>query len=181
MNTPNGYAQINALFGNPANDNGSLNHAWYAANIISVPPPAGWQLYYQDSAGVAPAPVSSIQMHRLLKDIFQTVLQQVWYYAAQEAGTTPTDDDIRSWIHQNRLDLTAGGFNFRPNTSNKTVLSMHSYGIAIDWDAVNNPRKKPLTCTLPDWWYNIWAQNGWSDGRHFATPDPMHVQFATGA
>ncbi|PTX98890.1 hypothetical protein DB346_19600 [Verrucomicrobia bacterium LW23] len=58
-------------------------------------------------------------------------------------------------------------------------LSMHSFGIAIDWDANNNPQGNPNS-TLPDFWYEIWAKHGWIDGRHFRTPDPMHVQFAKG-
>ncbi|HEY4336754.1 MAG TPA: M15 family metallopeptidase [Puia sp.] len=180
MNPPNGNAEINAMFGNPANPDGSLNHAWLSASIVTVAPPAGWQLYYQASPG-ALTPVNGISMHHLLKDSFQTVLQAVWAFAVQQIGGTPGDDVVRAWLHDLRLDITGGGFNFRPNTSNPAVLSLHSYGIAIDWDPIHNPRQKPLVRTLPDWWYAIWNQNGWSDGRHFPTPDPMHVQFATGA
>ena len=39
--TPNGYDEINALFGNPSNADGTLNKAWEAANITVVTPPAG--------------------------------------------------------------------------------------------------------------------------------------------
>ncbi len=180
MNTPNGYAEIDALFGNPSNPDGSLNKAWQHANIISVPPPAGWQLYYQ-SSDTKLTPIKALSMHQLLKDGFQTVLNQVWAFAAKAIGGTPSDDAIRKWLHDLRLDITAGCFNYRPSSGNSRVLSLHSYGIAIDWDPLHNPHKLPLTRTLPDWWYAIWAQNGWSDGRHFKTPDPMHVQFATGA
>ncbi|MBD1362830.1 M15 family metallopeptidase [Mucilaginibacter sp. ZT4R22] len=107
-------------------------------------------------------------------------MNEIWAYAAAQLNN-PTDDDIRAWLHKYRLDITAGCFNFRPNTSDPTKLSLHSYGIAIDWDPLHNPRKKPMTKSLPDWWYDIWVKHGWSDGRHFHTPDPMHVQFATGA
>lgn len=175
---PNGYTEINAVFGNPANTNGSLNHAWQAANIAPVTPPPGWQLYYQDHPG-AITPINGLSMHVKLHDSFRAVLGQIWNHVAGIVG--PATPDIQTYLHQNRLDLTAGCFNFRPNTSNPHVLSMHSYGIAVDWDAVNNPRGKPMHQTLPDWWYAIWNANGWSDGRHFGTPDPMHVQYATGA
>ncbi|WP_162996865.1 M15 family metallopeptidase [Mucilaginibacter kameinonensis] len=107
-------------------------------------------------------------------------MTEIWEYAVVQLNS-PTDDDVRCWLHQNRLDQTGGGFNFRKSTGNTSALSLHSYGIAIDWDPVHNPHKKPLTKPLPDWWYNIWTKHGWSDGRHFKTPDPMHVQFATGA
>src|SRR5205085_2267821 len=75
-----------------------------------------------------------------------------------------------AWEGENIRKITAG-----------SSLSLHAYGIAIDWDPDHNPRGKPLTKTLPDWWFDIWKNHGWSDGRHFPTPDPMHVQFATGA
>ena len=48
MNTPNGYEEIEALFGKPANGDGTLNEAWEGENIRKVPPPDGWLLYYQE-------------------------------------------------------------------------------------------------------------------------------------
>lgn len=179
MKTPNGYSQINALFGNPANPDGSENKAWVHAHIQLVKPPAGWKLYYQQDHNTL-TPYPGLQMHVLLAPVFTTVMKEIWDYAKAQLNN-PTDDQIRAWLHQYRLDVTAGCFNFRPNVGNPTKLSLHSYGIAIDWDPLHNPRKSPLTRTLPDWWYDIWKKHGWSDGRHFHTPDPMHVQFATGA
>jgi hypothetical protein len=180
MDTPNGYNEIRQIFGNPANADGSLNHAWEDANIIKVPPPEGWRLYYQNGPASL-VPISGIRMHRLLAEVFNIVMQQIWAYTKHQLGASATDNAIRTWLHQNRLDQTGGGYNFRKSTGDPAKLSLHSYGIAIDWDPVHNPHKKPLTKTLPDWWYAIWAQHGWTDGRHFTTPDPMHVQFATGA
>jgi hypothetical protein len=180
MSTPNGYTEIRAMFGNPANADGTLNRAWEDANIQTVKPPVGWKLYYQDSPSPL-VPVTGIRMHKLLAASFTTVMQEIWLHAKQQLPANATNATIQAWLHTNRLDQTAGGFNFRKNTSNPDKLSLHSYGIAIDWDPAHNPRKKPLTKTLPDWWYAIWASHGWSDGKHFLTPDPMHVQFATGA
>jgi hypothetical protein len=178
MKTPNGRAEIEATFGNPANSDGTLNEAWEEANIRRVAPPGGWRLFYQADAGLVP--VSGIRMHRLLEDTFVAVLNDVWNFAKNKSGNGANDDAIRAWLHKRRLDQHAGGFNFRKITGGQK-LSLHAYGIAIDWDAEHNPRKKPLTRTLPDWWYNIWKAHGWADGRHFPVPDPMHVQFATGA
>lgn len=178
MKTPNGRIEIEQTFGNPANSNGTLNEAWEGANIRRVPPPNGWRLFYQSDTGLVA--VSGIRIHRLLKDSFTAVLDEIWDFAKQQAGAAATDEDVRQWLHLHHLDQHNGGFNFRPITGGKS-LSLHSYGVAIDWDAAHNPRKKPLTKTLPDWWYDIWKQHGWSDGKHFKTPDPMHVQFATGA
>jgi hypothetical protein len=178
MKTPHGRKEIEEMFGNPANSGGSLDGRWEAANIRKIAPPGGWQLFYQGDKG--PVKVSGIRMHRLLEESFHSVLSEIWDQARQEIGGAPLDDVIRKWLHDRRLDLHGGGFNFRKITGG-AGLSLHSYGIAIDWDPVNNPRKKPLTKTLPDWWFDIWKKHGWSDGRGFHTPDPMHVQFATGA
>jgi hypothetical protein len=179
MKTPNGRKEIEEMFGNPANDDGTLNEAWEGANIRKVAPPDGWQLYYQDD-DVGLVPVSGIRMHSLLEDVFHLVLDDIWDYAKQQIGGSPSGDEIRDWLHRRRLDQHGGGFNFRKITAG-SKLSLHAYGIAIDWDPDHNPRKKSLTKTLPDWWFDIWSTRGWSDGRHFPTPDPMHVQFATGA
>lgn len=178
---PNGRKEIEAMFGNPANADGSLNHAWEDQNIVKMVPPAGWQLYYQGDKVV---PVSGIRLHRKLHDSFHAVLTDIWDRAAEEvrkqAGSAPSDEAIRKYLHERRLDLHGGGFTYRPITGGKG-LSLHAYGIAIDWDPIHNPRQKPLKYALPDWWYDCWAKHGWHDGRNFPTPDPMHVQFATGA
>jgi hypothetical protein len=178
MKTPKGRAEIEAVFGNPANADGTPNAAWESANIRKVAPPDGWRLFYQADTGLVP--ISGIRLHHLLEDTFVAVLDDVWKFAKKQLGDGVSDDAIRAWLHERRLDQSSGGFNFRKITAGQQ-LSLHAYGIAIDWDAAHNPRKKPLTHALPDWWYDIWKAHGWSDGRHFSTPDPMHVQFATGA
>ena len=124
--------------------------------------------------------VSGIRIHRLLEDSFVSILDDIWQRARQEIGATSTDDRVRDWLHRRRLDQHGGGFNFRKITAG-SKLSLHSYGIAIDWDPEHNPRKRPITKTLPDWWYTTWRDHGWTDGRDYQTPDPMHVQFASGA
>lgn len=178
MKTPNGRKEIEAIFGSPAASNGKLNPHWEDQNIRKIAPPDGWRLFYQDGKKVTP--VTGIRIHQLLAEPFHAALSDIWAYAKAQIAGKPTVTDIQDWLSKRRLDQHCGGYNFRPITGG-SQLSLHSYGIAIDWDAANNPRKKPLTKKLPDWWYDIWAKHGWSDGRHFSTPDPMHVQFATGA
>ena len=178
IKTPNGRTEIEEMFGLPSNGDGTLNEAWEGSNIRKVAPPDKWRLYYQDDRhGLVP--VSGVRMHKFLEDVFIAALDDIWEHAGREIGGGPSDDTIREWLHEKRLDQHGGGFNYRKITGG-SKLSLHSYGIAIDWDPDHNPRKKPLTRTLPDWWYDIWTKQGWADGRKFSTPDPMHVQFATG-
>ena len=176
LQSPNGRAAILAMFGNPANPDGiHVNPAWENANIQLVSPP-GWKFLFQGDNGLVS--ISGIRIHRLIAPNFLAVMAGIRQHAAAE--TDGSDAAIQNFIHQNRLDITGGGFNFRPITAG-SVLSLHAFGIAIDWDPLHNPRQKPLTKQLPDWWYKIWSDNGFSNGCHFLTPDPMHVQFATGA
>ncbi len=95
MNPPNGYPTI----------------------IARVRPPAGWQLYYQDDHQPI-VPVPGIHIHKLLADSFTTVLTEIWAYAKEALGAGATDDAIRQWLHQTRVDQTGDGHNYRPNTSN---------------------------------------------------------------
>lgn len=169
--TPNGRAEIVALCGNPSQPNGALDPAWEAANIVLVKPP-GWALWYQDVKG--PVPSRGIRLHRVVRQSFLDVMADIWRHAMNEAPLNPV-----KWLHERRLDLHGGGFTYRAITGGK-ALSLHAYGIAIDWDPLHNARGS-REWTLPDWWFEIWAPHGWSDGRHFLTPDPMHVQRATGA
>ena len=186
MNTPNGRAEIEAVFGNPAGADGNVDSNWESANIKLVAPPAGWKLYYQD--GDTLSPVHGIKLHRLLEDSFTAVMTDIWNHARLMVKNRDGFDKTSAYydqktvelLHELRLDQHCGGYNYRKITAGSS-LSLHAYGIAIDWDANNNPRQKPLKYTLPDWWYKIWANHGWIDGKHFKTPDPMHVQFATGA
>jgi hypothetical protein len=177
LQTPNGRAEIEEMFGKPNKSDGTLNEAWEQDNIARVAPPPGWQLFYQDDNGLVP--VSAIRIHRKLAGSFQQVLNDIWDHVKSDLGSDVTDIDIRKRLHELRLDQHSGSFNFRP-IRGKNALSLHSYGIAIDWDANHNPQGD-LSHTLPDWWYDIWHAHGWTDGRHFSNPDPMHVQFATGA
>ena len=178
MNTPRGYAEIIQTFGNPFKADLTVDEVWTRKNIATVKPPPDWKLYYQQDAGIVR--VSGMQLHRALHDSFTLVMTDIWNHAAAELGAAATTQSIQTWLHASRLDLYGGSYNPRLKRGGNAP-SLHSWGIAIDWDPLNNPRKKPLTRTLPNWWYDIWALHGWSDGRAWKTPDPMHVQFATGA
>src|SRR5882762_11854290 len=111
MTPPVGRAAIAAMFGNPANSDGTLNEAWEGANIRKVSPPDGWRLFYQSDAGLVS--VSGIRMHHLLEDAFVAVMDDIWNVAKKQVGDGASDDAIRTWLHKGRLDQHVGGFNFR--------------------------------------------------------------------
>jgi hypothetical protein len=181
MKTPSGLQEVIRIFGDPRNADGTLNESWEEENIRRVPPPPKWQLFFQDDHQ-GPVRVNGIRMHRLVADAFVAVLDELFERAREQKGNTNNDETVREFLHQKRLDQHSGGFNFRSKVGARGI-SMHSFGIAIDWDADHNPQEKrgePLKTTFPDWWFQTWNKHGWVDGRNFPKRDPMHVQFASG-
>ena len=77
-----------------------------------------------------------------------------------------------------------GLFNIRYIRGSKTKLSIHSWGLAIDLNASNNPlgyskqqcKDRGLTpfSLLFD---EIWRDAGWTTGSSFTRPDGMHFEY----
>lgn len=63
-------------------------------------------------------------------------------------------------------------------------LSTHSWGIAFDLNADDNPLAPkpgaPLVTTIPAQWVAEFQKCGFTWGGHFRRPDPMHFQFVSG-
>lgn len=73
-----------------------------------------------------------------------------------------------------------GGYAYRPNVNNPSVLSYHSFGAAIDINPMTNQNKTRKT-DLPDATAGIAAKYGLGWGINFGqTPDPMHFSIAKG-
>lgn len=131
-------------------------------NLVSVAPP--YRLYYEDR------PVNSIRVHRLIADRVVAALQ------------TALDHYGVARIRELGLDQYSGSYNYR-STSSGSSLSMHAWGIALDFDAEHNglKMKKPkarFSAPEYDAWWEAWeAQGAVSLGRE-CDYDWMHVQFA---
>lgn len=80
------------------------------------------------------------------------------------------------------IDLFGGSYNYRVMRGG-TQLSMHAYGIAIDWDPTRNGLKVPApqarlshADALP--WWRAWENEGWISLGRERNFDWMHVQAA---
>lgn len=91
-----------------------------------------------------------------------------------------------------------GCFNVRPKRSNAAQLSLHSWGVAVDINAAENPSKTIRSIddwnrrpryAMPDAWVQAFKLIGWTWGGDFVRHDeesargfwdPMHMQFASG-
>lgn len=85
-------------------------------------------------------------------------------------------------IRKLRLDQYSGSFNIR-KMKGGTSWSMHSWAIAIDWDAENNPyawdhtKAEFARAAYENWWL-AWEAEGWLSLGRARDFDWMHVQAA---
>lgn len=114
--------------------------------------------------------VRRFQCHERVCDSLQRVLARVLdHYGMEE-------------IQRLRLDLWGGCLNVRKMRGG-TRYSLHSWGIAVDYDPERNQLKwgrNRASFAQPDYdaWWRLWEEEGWvSLGRH-RNFDWMHVQAA---
>ena len=132
------------------------------AALVSITP--AYQLYYDGQ------PVKTIRVHNLIaekvKRIFEKVLAAYGLEKIKALG----------------LDQYSGSYNYR-STSTGSSLSMHAWGIALDFDAENNTysMQKPNARLSGDEyakWWEIWEDEGAVSLGRERNYDWMHVQFA---
>jgi hypothetical protein len=105
--------------------------------------------------------VTRVTCHKLLTDVLRDTLRAI--------------DDAGKWSALHSYD---GGFVFRPkHTVNE--LSLHSWGIAWDFDPEHN--QQGTQGSMDEQIVQIFEAHGFFWGGKFkGTKDPMHFQYATG-
>ena len=138
---------------------GSPGREEQLVNIIPA-----YQLYFEGK------PVRSIRVHRLIAPHVKAALEEVLqHYGPDE-------------IHRLGLDQYGGSYNFRPTASGRS-LSMHAWGIALDFAPATNAYalKSPrATLSHPECeaWWRIWEAHGATSLGRERNYDWMHLQFA---
>lgn len=112
----------------------------------------------------------SIRVHRLIAKHVQEALAEVLAAYGQET------------IRRLGLDVYGGSYNYRA-TSSGAALSMHAWGIALDFSpAANALHYKAPRASLshPDCnkWWEIWERHGAVSLGRECDYDWMHLQFA---
>lgn len=130
--------------------------------LMSIVP--AYPLYYEGKA------VRSIRVHQAVALHVQEILREVLAHYGQEA------------IHRLGLDQYGGSYHYR-RTSGGGSLSMHAWGIALDFAPETNAfrTKAPrATLSLPECeaWWQIWEKHGAVSLGRERNYDWMHVQFA---
>lgn len=131
-------------------------------NLVSIKPP--YPLFYEGRE------VKTIRVHRLVAGAVQEVLCEVLrVYGVQR-------------IRELRLDQYGGSYNYR-KTASGASLSMHAWGIALDFDPDNNtyslhaPAARMSGKEYEPWW-EAWERVGAVSLGRERDYDWMHVQFA---
>jgi hypothetical protein len=150
-------ASLDAFYGNPRGPDG-VNPQWAAANLTTFTFP--WKV-----KGSQTHPC-----HVKVKASLDRILAWCWDHVGRDQAK----------IDAAHLDEFSGSFNYRPNVNQPSKLSLHSYGIALDFAAAENPNGKAWVdngVMLPRWFISAFLAEGWSWGGDFnVTKDPMHFQ-----
>lgn len=141
-------------FGNP------YAPGWGATHIVHVTCP--WQLH------MGPLHIPYIKINKIASDSLTRVLNHVWDWSDK-------DPEKIASIH---ADQFSGDWVIRQMRGLKSI-SMHSYGLAVDFDAPHNQlgsRKHFFQAENP--LIKAFLDEGWTWGGSWSRPDAMHVQAA---
>lgn len=146
------------FYGNPRGSGGKANPQWEAENLVLVKCP--WTLRFEGKF------VSGIRIHKKCADSLKRVLAAIW----EACGRSQAEID--------RIGMSkyGGSYNFRSMRGSNS-LSMHSYGIAVDFD----PSRNGLGDATPAMDHRVvraFEAEGWEWGGHWSRPDGMHFQAA---
>jgi hypothetical protein len=136
--------------------------AWSAQNLVDVPCP--WTLHMDKIV------LHSIQINKLAAESLKRVLNYIW----EQAGKT------QEAIEKLHYDRYSGSYNYRP-IRGAQALSMHSYGLAIDFDDQENQQHAQHHLFQPDSLIvKAFETEGWTWGGRWggSSIDSMHFQAA---
>lgn len=134
------------------------------ANQVKYIPP--YQFYLYDSR----VKVEHISVHRKVEPSLDRILRKVYEHYGPEA------------IRDMHLDRFFGSLNVRKMRGSNS-WSMHSWGIALDFDANRNALRmtsKEAAFAKPAYsaWWQFWEEEGWVSLGRERNYDWMHVQAA---
>ncbi len=132
------------------------------AVLVSIVP--AYPLFYAGQA------VRSIRVHQFIAEDVQQALQEVLDYYGPER------------IRELGLDQYDGSYAYRMTTG-ASSLSMHAWGIALDFAAATNAMNThapQATLSRPECaaWWEIWERHGAVSMGRVYDKDWMHLQFA---
>lgn len=150
-----------SVYGDPRGRGGGVSSpTWQRQNLIGVPCP--WKLYMGDIT------ITRLTVHKHCADSLTRALNKIWERAGKK------QKQIEEW----HMDSYGGGFNYRLMRGG-SLLSMHSYGCALDFDPANNglgDNTPFFTSSHP--YVEEFEREGWTWGGRWKRNDAMHTQAA---
>lgn len=142
------------MFGNP------YAPGWGNTHIVHINCP--WQLYMGNLH------VPYIKINKIAAESLTRVLNHVWEVCGKDIDK----------IHSIHADQFSGDWVIRQARGLK-MISMHSYGLAIDFDAPHNQLGSRSHFFQPNNpLIKAFLDEGWVWGGTWSRPDAMHVQAA---
>ena len=131
--------------------------------LVSVPVPANYPLKYDGK------PVKSIRIHKLVADRLAAALQDIINHYGEDIEKVAPGACVYD-----------GSYNFR-QARNSSSQSVHSWGLAIDFDAGNNTMKMTapkarLSQDIYKPFFDILEYHGFNSLGRRGDYDWMHVQ-----
>lgn len=173
-------SQCDSFYGDPRGGDHANKH-WEAEHMCYVDCP--WLLWYNMGHGKH-VRVPRVYVHRqvsmsLLK-VFASVHAHYTTLAAEhypdlDAGAL--EQVTQQLMDEHGVSSFGGAFNFRL-MRNGHSLSMHSYGIALDFDPDHNPFGYPGRFKASSPLVMAFEAEGWTWGGRWSKPDAMHFQAA---
>ena len=133
--------------------------------LVNVPVPANYPLKYDGN------PVKSIRIHKLVADRLAAALQDIINHYGEDIEKVAPGACCYD-----------GSYNFRQSRGSSSQ-SVHSWGVAIDFDAGNNTMKMAapkarLSQDIYKPFFDIWEYHGFMSLGRRGNYDWMHIQAA---
>lgn len=157
---PDGYAAVLKTFGDIRKfikSDGTLNARWEMNCITRIVMPAS--LPYSANTSIK---ITRVACHYMIAPLLSKVLKTIY--------------DNGLW---KKLENYGGCFNYRSIRGEPKKVSLHSFGIAIDFDTEDNPLGSTDLTNMDPAIVTIFENAGFLWGGHFkGRKDPMHFQYA---
>lgn len=158
MNYPSGLANIVNTYGDPAaylRSDGTVHPSWERITLdysrLPESIPLGW---------LPEIKVSRMRVHRILSTPLEAIFQEI--EANGDWKAIVSFDGTYVWRVKRGIQR----------------LSTHSWGIAIDLNAITN--QLGTVGDMPKEIYSVFHRHGWEWGGTWSRADPMHFQAAHG-
>ena len=148
------------LFGNPS------EHNFVSKHLVLITPP-----FFMHMGKI---PIKHFYMNKICASSIERILNKAWEICEKN----------QEKIAKEHFDKFSGSWAVRPMRGKKNTISMHAYGLAIDFHAEKNPLGRKPGGNIQSFTENsllvkLFKEENWTWGGNWSgRPDGMHFQAA---